>query len=120
MGYNMKGFSGFKASPAKSGMMAIVSEFAKKNQRAIQGISNSLKNIGGKAEQRAMDKKGSTDRIADAAASMSFSNKSPVEKRGLWDNIHAKRKRIKAGSGEKMRTPGSKGAPSAKNLKDSQ
>lgn len=32
-------------------------------------------------------------------------------KRGLWDNIHAKRKRIKAGSGEKMRKPGSKGAP---------
>jgi hypothetical protein len=41
-------------------------------------------------------------------------------KKGLWDNIHAKRKRIKAGSGEKMRKPGSKGAPSAKDLKDSQ
>ncbi len=46
--------------------------------------------------------------------------KSPLEKRGLWDNIHAKRKRIKAGSGEKMRKPGDKGAPSAKDLKDSQ
>ena len=45
---------------------------------------------------------------------------SPMKKRGLWDNIHAKRKRIKAGSGEKMRKPGSKGAPSAKDLKDSQ
>jgi hypothetical protein len=33
------------------------------------------------------------------------------ERKGLWDNIHAKRKRIKAGSGEKMRKPGSKGAP---------
>lgn len=32
---------------------------------------------------------------------------------GLWANIHAKRKRIKAGSGEKMRKPGSKGAPTA-------
>ena len=42
------------------------------------------------------------------------------EKRGLWDNIHAKRKRIKAGSGERMRKPGSDGAPSAKDLKDSQ
>jgi hypothetical protein len=42
------------------------------------------------------------------------------KKRGLWDNIHAKRKRIKAGSGEKMRKPGDKGAPSAKDLKDSQ
>lgn len=40
--------------------------------------------------------------------------------RGLWDNIHAKRKRIKAGSGEKMRKPGAKGAPTAKALKQSQ
>lgn len=39
-------------------------------------------------------------------------------KRGLWDNIHAKRKRIKAGSGERMRKPGSKGAPSAQDFKD--
>ena len=39
---------------------------------------------------------------------------------GLWANIHAKRKRIKDGSGEKMRRPGSKGAPTAKALKDSQ
>ena len=36
---------------------------------------------------------------------------------GLWDNIHAKQKRIKAGSGERMRKPGSKGAPSAAALK---
>jgi hypothetical protein len=30
---------------------------------------------------------------------------------GLYANIHAKRERIKAGSGEKMRKPGAKGAP---------
>lgn len=42
------------------------------------------------------------------------------EKRGLWDNIHAKRKRIKAGSGEKMRKPGSKGAPTDAAIKASQ
>jgi hypothetical protein len=32
---------------------------------------------------------------------------------GLYDRIHAKRKRIAAGSGEKMRKVGSKGAPTA-------
>lgn len=32
---------------------------------------------------------------------------------GLYENINAKRKRIAAGSGEKMRKPGSKGAPTA-------
>jgi hypothetical protein len=36
---------------------------------------------------------------------------------GLYANIQAKRKRIKAGSGEKMRKPGSKGAPTAKAFK---
>lgn len=41
-----------------------------------------------------------------------------AEKPGLWANIHAKRKRIKNGSGEKMREPGSKGAPTAQNFKD--
>jgi len=40
-----------------------------------------------------------------------------AEKPGLWANIHAKRKRIKAGSGERMRKPGEKGAPSAADLK---
>jgi hypothetical protein len=38
-------------------------------------------------------------------------------KNGLYANIHAKRERIKAGSGEKMRTPGTKGAPTAKQFK---
>ena len=34
-------------------------------------------------------------------------------KPGLYSNIHAKRKRIAEGSGEKMRKPGTKGAPTA-------
>ena len=41
-------------------------------------------------------------------------------KRGLWDNIHAKRKRIASGSGERMRKPGSKGAPTKEDFKRSQ
>ncbi len=36
----------------------------------------------------------------------------------LYDNIHAKKKRIKAGSGETMRKAGAKGAPTAKNFKN--
>ena len=35
----------------------------------------------------------------------------------LYKNIHAKRKRIAAGSGEKMRKAGAKGAPTKKNFK---
>jgi len=39
-------------------------------------------------------------------------------KQGLYANINAKRKRIAAGSGEKMRKPGSKGAPSKQDFMD--
>ena len=39
---------------------------------------------------------------------------------GLWDNIHAKRARIKEGSGESMRSPGAPGAPTDKALRESQ
>lgn len=38
---------------------------------------------------------------------------------GLYAAIHAKRARIKAGSGERMRKPGSKGAPTEKAFKRS-
>ena len=40
-------------------------------------------------------------------------------KEGLYANIWAKRRRIEEGSGEKMRKPGSKGAPTAKAFKQS-
>ena len=40
-----------------------------------------------------------------------------MAKKGLYSNIHAKRKRIAAGSGEKMRKAGSKGAPTAAQFK---
>jgi hypothetical protein len=39
--------------------------------------------------------------------------------KGLWANIHAKRKRIAAGSGEKMRKPGEPGAPTAQAIRES-
>jgi|TARA_R110000823_G_scaffold204069_1_gene335126 hypothetical protein len=40
-----------------------------------------------------------------------------MAKPGLYANIHAKRRRIKAGSKEKMRKVGSKGAPTAKQFR---
>jgi len=42
-----------------------------------------------------------------------------MKKPGLYANIHAKRERIRKGSGEKMRKPGSKGAPTAKAFRES-
>ena len=40
-------------------------------------------------------------------------------KPGLYENIHRKQARIAAGSGEKMRKPGSKGAPTDKAFRES-
>jgi hypothetical protein len=40
-------------------------------------------------------------------------------KQGLYLNIHRKRERIKAGSVERMRKPGEKGAPTAKAFRES-
>ena len=42
-----------------------------------------------------------------------------MAKPGLYANIQAKRKRISAGSGERMREPGDKGAPTAKDFRES-
>jgi hypothetical protein len=42
-----------------------------------------------------------------------------MSKAGLYANINAKRKRIAAGSDEKMRKPGTKGAPTAKAFRES-
>ena len=56
-------------------------------------------------------------------ASMSKQVENPggnrMAKTGLYANILAKRKRIAAGSGEKMREPGTKGAPTAKAFRES-
>lgn len=42
-----------------------------------------------------------------------------MAKQGLYANIHAKRERIRKGSGEKMRKVGSKGAPTAEAFRKS-
>lgn len=42
-----------------------------------------------------------------------------AQNKGLYTNIHAKEERIARGSGETMRKPGSKGAPTAKDFKES-
>jgi hypothetical protein len=57
------------------------------------------------------------------AAAIAYSVKRAAQKMkeggrpGLWENIHAKQERIKHGSGEHMRKPGSPGAPTAADFK---
>ena len=55
------------------------------------------------------------------AVAIAYATKRAAKKDGggLYANIHAKKARIAAGSGEKMRKPGAKGAPTAKDFKES-
>jgi len=48
-----------------------------------------------------------------------FAAADKMKEGGLYANIHAKQERIAAGSGERMRKPGSKGAPTAAAFKES-
>lgn len=68
----------------------------------------------------ASDKKSVIYYTKNLPADNTTSTEQPVsesEKPGLWANIRAKRERIKGGSGERMRKPGSKGAPSDADIK---
>jgi hypothetical protein len=58
-------------------------------------------------------KEGGLAQQAAIAISMKAAGKKPKKMAGggLYENIHKKQARIAAGSGEKMRKPGSKGAP---------
>ena len=54
----------------------------------------------------------------NTAESVGIDVEAYINEGGLWANIHAKRKRIKNGSEEKMKKPGSKGAPTDQDFKD--
>ena len=54
----------------------------------------------------------------NTAESVGIDAEAYINEGGLWANIHAKRKRIKNGSEEKMKKPGSKGAPTDQDFKD--
>jgi len=63
---------------------------------------------GGKLKEVPSDNKGLSKLPTDVRNKMGY-----MKTGGLYENINAKRKRIAAGSGEKMRKAGAKGAPSA-------
>ena len=70
-------------------------------------------------EQRARvaGKKGAADVYRKYINKMKKKTKERQQDEGLWDNIRKKRERIKRGSGERMRKPGEKGAPTADQLR---
>lgn len=97
----------------KSGISTDVLEEVYRRGYAIWNES-----FGQTAEQFAFDRVNSF--IAGGFAANLDEDLMKEEKKGLWANIHAKRERIKKGSGERMRKPGSEGAPTDAALKASQ
>lgn len=109
----------FAKSPAKPTSKGYAKGGAAKGQAKVAKVMTEFKS----GDLRSGSKKGSIVKDPKQAMAIALSEKKAAGykeggKTGLWDNIHAKRERIKEGSGERMRKPGSKGAPTAQDLKD--
>jgi hypothetical protein len=121
---------------AKRIQMALAASYAAKGksrneevEQQDEGILDNMKKIGNKVS-KALTGGNDQDQLKDLQRKMGVAQtgKKPQMKEeseildeakpGLYANIHAKRKRIAAGSGERMRKPGSAGAPTADSFKD--
>lgn len=90
-------------------------------ERAVEGIDELISagdNLPEWCQEKIAVAKSMLVTVWDYMKSEEESDEVAEGKPGLWANIHAKRERIKHGSGERMRKPGSKGAPSAQDFKD--
>ena len=112
------------AEKAKTGEQGVAEE--QLDELSPQTLASYKKKAG--ADATAADKRGDYDRGDKRmsgivkATKKEFDNDAKgvsEESKGLWANIHAKQERIKHGSGEHMRKPGSKGAPTADALRKS-
>lgn len=91
-------------------------------ERGIKNIKSKIKSPNTKLPAWVQSKISKASDHIDTVSDYMSGDHDPVSegKIGLWDRIHAKRERIKRGSGERMRKPGSEGAPTAQDFKDSQ
>ena len=101
--------------------------YDKKRNEFTQGIIGKIKNdneaVKTLMKELGVSKKGAMDMVKQTRAAYKDEDRQQTdegENEGLWDNINNKRKRIKAGSGEKMRKKGDPGAPTDAAIKRSQ
>jgi hypothetical protein len=84
-------------------------------------LTEKQKKLPPEVQKKILKKQGKDTKSVDKKDSEKKDAKESSEaKRGLWENIHRKRQRIKDGSGEKMRKKGDKGAPTEKQIKQAQ
>ena len=92
-------------------------------QQGVSGAGKNPKSAKDKARRKSFKARHAKNISKGKMSAAYWANKTKWQevvmpkKKGLYANIHAKRKRIKAGSKEKMRKVGSKGAPTAKQFK---
>lgn len=124
---------------------ATLDSYAKKSNKEARGLVKQIgdinnKKYAGRSNYQPLNKLSSDDESqkskllgklknrkvgqARAVAKVDRMNTEEVEvheqKQGLWANIHAKRERIKRGSGERMKSPGEKGRPTKADLRSAQ
>lgn len=109
----------FSKAPARPTSKGYAKGGATKGQAKVAKVMTEFK----AGDLHSGSKKGPVVKSPKQAMAIALSEKKAAGykeggKPGLWENIHAKRERIKEGSGERMRKPGSKGAPTAQDFKD--
>tara|TARA_Y100001972_G_scaffold127506_1_gene184495 strand:+ start:1570 stop:3234 length:1665 start_codon:yes stop_codon:yes gene_type:complete len=102
-------------NPDRKQTIKVVNDLVQKNEDGHTALAKT--NAAQKKELERL--KIQHDREDDRARSQDTARKNQ-QTEGLWDNIRKKRERIKRGSGEKMRKPGEKGAPTPAQIKRAQ
>ena len=102
-------------NPDRKQTIKVVNDLVQKNEGGHTALAKT-----NAAQKRELERlKIQHDREDDRARSQDTARKNQ-QTEGLWDNIRKKRERIKRGSGEKMRKPGEKGAPTPAQIKRAQ
>ena len=102
-------------NPDRKKTIKVVNDLIQKNEDGHTALAKT-----NAAQKRELERlKIQHDREDDRARSQDTARKNQ-QTEGLWDNIRKKRERIKRGSGERMRKPGEKGAPTPAQIKRAQ
>ena len=102
-------------NPDRKQTIKVVNDLIQKNEGGHTALART-----NAAQKRELERlKIQHDREDDRARSQDTARKNQ-QTEGLWDNIRKKRERIKRGSGERMRKPGEKGAPTPAQIKRAQ
>lgn len=127
-GYKRGGAAGSNAQPLSSAGADTGGREAKKKGGMVEGSAKDMREDKAMAKKAGMSmkqwEKSAADKKHDKGCTCKACGGSAGYKSGgkvgLYANINAKRERIEEGSGEKMRKPGSKGAPTAEAFKASE